>query len=119
MHASTHHNATRPQALDASTSGHEVIPALQIKCWLNVNSADCWVCSAALLVELETLVEQLDEQEASKQQALARAELAEQEVEALKMQLSKDPLVSHSSCRQYILLWPMQQKYFLETNKLC
>lgn len=70
-------------------------------------------------MELETLVEQLDEQEASKQQALARAEVAEQEVEALKMQLSKGPLVSHSSCCQYILLWPMQQKYCLQADTLC
>ena len=64
-------------------------------------------------------MEQLDEQEASKQQALARAEVAEQEVEALKMQLSKGPLVSHSTCRQYVLLWPMQHENFLQADKLC
>lgn len=49
---------------------------------------------AALLEELETLVEQLDLQEAAKQQALRRAEAAEQELEAVKAEMSQAAAVS-------------------------
>jgi len=54
--------------------------------------------NAALLEELERLVEQLDEQEASKQQALQRAEAAETELETLKMQQTQPGLVSSPCC---------------------
>jgi len=46
------------------------------------------VYAAALLEELESLVEQLDQQEASKKQALDRAEAAERDLEALKLEQS-------------------------------
>ena len=50
---------------------------------------------AVLLAEMESLVEQLDEQEAAKQQALQRAEAAEQQLAALKKkQASQPPQVS-------------------------
>ena len=49
---------------------------------------------ADLLAELESLVEHLDEQEASKQQALSRAEAAETEAEALRSQLTQNAAVS-------------------------
>ena len=51
--------------------------------------------AAALLEELESLVEQLDQQEASKKQALDRAEAAERDLEALKLQ--QNSLVSKLS----------------------
>ncbi len=51
--------------------------------------------AAALLEELESLVEQLDQQEASKKQALDRAEAAERDLEALKLQ--QNSLVSNIS----------------------
>ncbi len=57
--------------------------------------------AAALLEELESLVEQLDQQEASKKQALDRAEAAERELEALKFQQSS--LVSNI-CLLYLYL---------------
>jgi len=44
--------------------------------------------AAALLEELESLVEQLDQQEASKKQALDRAEAAERDLQALKLKQS-------------------------------
>ena len=46
------------------------------------------VYAAALLEELESLVGQLDQQEASKKQALDRAEAAERDLEALKLKQS-------------------------------
>ena len=52
------------------------------------------MCPAVLLEELETLVEQLDVQEAAKQQALRRAEAAEQELEAVKAEMSQAAVVS-------------------------
>lgn len=48
----------------------------------------------ALLEELETLVEQLDQQEAAKQQALRQAEAAERELEALKAETPQMAAVS-------------------------
>lgn len=51
--------------------------------------------AAALLEELESLVEQLDQQEASRKQALDRAEAAERDLEALKLQ--QNSLVSKLS----------------------
>ena len=52
---------------------------------------DC--CCAALLEELETLVEQLDQQEAAKQQAFRRAEDAEEELEAIKAERPQTAVV--------------------------
>lgn len=51
-------------------------------------------CCAALLEELEALVEQLDQQEAAKQQAFRRAEAAEKELEAVKAERPQTALVS-------------------------
>ena len=53
------------------------------------------MCDAALLEELESLVETLDEQEGSKQQALARAEAAERELELVKTQQASLVSVRH------------------------
>ena len=55
--------------------------------------------AAALLEELESLVEQLDQQEASKKQALDRAEAAERDLEAHKLQ--QNSLVSKLSLYLY------------------
>ena len=52
----------------------------------------------ALLEELETLVEQLDQQEAAKQQALRRAEAAEKELVALKAERPQMAAVSAGLC---------------------
>lgn len=51
-------------------------------------------CGAVLLAELESLVEQLDEQEAAKRQAMQRAQAAEQQLATLKKQASQSPQVS-------------------------
>lgn len=59
--------------------------------------------AAALLEELESLVEQLDQQEASKKQALDRAEAAERDLETLKLQ--QNSLVSkHLFCCTFLYL---------------
>lgn len=52
----------------------------------------------ALLEELETLVEQLDQQEAAKQLALRRAEAAERELEVLKAEKPQMAAVSAVLC---------------------
>lgn len=57
---------------------------------------DC--CCADLLEELETLVEQLDQQEAAKQQAFRRAEAAEKELEAIKADRPQTAVVSALPC---------------------
>ncbi len=58
--------------------------------------------AAALLEELESLVEQLDQQEASKKQALDRAEAAERDLEALKLQ--QNSVTSLDCTYSYLLL---------------
>lgn len=57
-----------------------------------------YYCCTALLEELETLVEQLDQQEAAKQQVLRRAEAAERELEALKAERPQMAAVSALLC---------------------
>lgn len=56
---------------------------------------------AVLLAELESLVEQLDQQEAAKQEALERAQAAEQQLHQLKQRIS-DPQVISRAC----ISWP-------------
>lgn len=64
---------------------------LHKKCCCNFSNCCCQklLCHAALLEELESFVEQLDQQEAAKQQALRRAEAAEKELKAVQAQMSK------------------------------
>lgn len=56
------------------------------------------LCPAALLEELEALAEQLDLQEAVKQQALQRAEAAEKELESVKAERAQTAVVSALLC---------------------
>ena len=61
---------------------------------------------AVLLAELEGLVEQLDQQEAAKQEALERAHEAEQQLQQLKQRIT-DPQAVSRACIQGLLL-PLQ-----------
>ncbi len=78
--------------------------------------------AAALLEELESLVEQLDQQEASKKQALDRAEAAERGLEALKLQ--QNSLVSKVSLlymcsHQCIALWSSSCSQLMSQMLVC
>ena len=51
---------------------------------------------AVLLAELESLVEQLDQQEAAKQEAIERAQVAEQQLQQLQQRISDPQAVSRA-----------------------
>ena len=59
--------------------------------------------------ELETLVEQLDQQEAAKQEAFRRAEAAEKELKAIKADSPQTAVVSAVLC---LLCWCTMQLIF-------
>ena len=53
---------------------------------------------AVLLAELESLVEQLDKQEAEKEEALQRAEEAEQQLQQLRVRQISEPQQVSTCC---------------------
>ncbi len=80
------------------------MPEVKVLCTLTA------LYAAALLEELESLVEQLDQQEASKKQALDRAEAAERDLEALKLQQNS---VTSLDCTYSYLLLQLTLSYCL------
>lgn len=63
------------------------------------------VCSdVVLLAELESLVDQLDKQEAVKQDAVQQAKEAEQQLQQLRQQMAETPQVSVAATTSFLLV---------------
>ena len=86
-HGATYHNFRA-----ATGFCYDSRALISVLCFFLLSKLDC--CAADLLEELETLVQQLDQQEAAKQQALSRAAAAQKELEAVKAQMAELDLVS-------------------------